>query len=279
MFYTSLERTGAGYFDRYLLHNLGDSRTKLFEDYGMWEFTAGLKAQGLIRELGFSIHDKADALDRILTEHPEVDFVQLQINYADWEDPVVESRKCYETAVKHNKPVIIMEPVKGGNLADPPHGIRDIMEAAAPGASPSSWAIRFAASLEHADVVLSGMSNLEQLKDNISYMEDFQPLTAGEYAVIDRAREILKSIPTVPCTACRYCTDGCPMQINIPGVFMAYNSLMCYNNLEDAKDSYKFRTRTGGKASDCIACGACEGVCPQHIGIIEELKKAASKLE
>lgn len=184
MFYTSLERTGAGYFDFYLLHNLGEERTHFFDDYDIWNFLQERKKEGLIRHLGFSMHDKADVLDRILTEHPEMEFVQLQINYADWEDPTIESRKCYEVARKHGKPVIIMEPVKGGTLANPPKEVTDILKTADAEASPSSWAIRFAASLDGVITVLSGMSNMEQMEDNTSYMKEFAPLSEDEQKVI-----------------------------------------------------------------------------------------------
>lgn len=190
MFYTSMERTGAGYFDFYLLHNLGEERTHFFDDYGIWDFLQERKKEGLIRHLGFSIHDKADVLDRILREHPEMEFVQLQINYADWEDSNIQSRKCYEVARKHGKPIIIMEPVKGGTLADPPEKVKAILKAADETASPSSWAIRFAASLDGVITVLSGMSNMEQMEDNLSYMKEFSPLSEEEQEVIRRARDI-----------------------------------------------------------------------------------------
>lgn len=281
MLYTSLERTGAGYFDFYLLHNLGDERTKVFDDFDIWNFAAQKKAEGVIRHYGFSFHDKADELDRILTAHPEVEFVQLQINYADWDCPTVQSRLCYEVARKHGKPVIIMEPVKGGNLANPPQSVTDVFRAADAKASPSSWAIRYAASLEGVITVLSGMSNLQQMQDNLSYMTNFKPLNKHEYAVIDKAKEILFSIPTVPCTACAYCMKECPQNIGIFGTFQSINMATTYGNLPGAKGSYEWNTVGQGKAkaSACIECGRCEAVCPQHIHIREELKKAAAVLE
>ena len=278
---TSLERTGAGYFDYYLLHNLGEKRTHFFDDYDIWNFLGEKKEQGLIRHLGFSFHDKAQLLDEILNEHPEMDFVQLQINYADWEDPTVESRKCYEVARRHGKPVIIMEPVKGGNLANPPEAVQRIFKEIHPEASPSSWAIRYAASLEGVITVLSGMSNLEQMEDNLSYMEKFQPLNSQEQSAVGKARDILASIPTVPCTACAYCMKGCPENISIYGTFQSVNIYNLYQNLDFAKGKYDWYTERQGfeKASDCIACGQCEEVCPQHIPIREELKRAAEILE
>ena len=277
MFYTSLERTGAGYFDFYLLHNLGEQRTHYFDDYGIWDFLAERKKEGLIRHLGFSFHDKAEVLDGILTAHPEMEFVQLQINYIDWENPAVESRKCWEVARKHNKPVIIMEPVKGGNLANPPEHIKALFG----DASPSSWAIRFAASLEGVLTVLSGMSNVDQMADNLATMSNFKPMDKDDLAVIEKARAAFAAIPTVPCTACEYCVKGCPMNINIPGIFSAYNTYLQCGNANLTRGSYNWQTEGHhmGKAGDCVECGACEEACPQHIKIREELKKAAETFE
>ena len=275
MFFTSLERTGAGYFDYFLLHNLGDTRSKAFDDYDIWSFLAEQKQKGLIKNLGFSIHDKANMLDEILTKHPEMDFVQLQINYADWDSDDVQSKKCYEVARKHNKPVIIMEPVKGGSLASLPDSVGDILKEANPSMSLSSWAVRYAASLHGIITVLSGMSNIEQMKDNISYMEDFKPLSDEEREVVEKARKALSLIPRIPCTDCKYCVKDCPQKISIPGIFKAMNTNLIYKNLSGAKGSYNWETNSGGKASECIECGQCESACPQHIQIIDELKKAS----
>ena len=279
MFYTSLERTGAGYFDFYLLHNLGPGRTEKFDEFGLWDFLAQRKAEGLIKHLGFSMHAEAEELDKVLTAHPEMEFVQLQINYADWEDDKVQSRACYEVCRKHGKPVIIMEPVKGGSLSNLPEEATVAMRKLAPQASNASWALRFAASLEGLVTVLSGMSTPEQMADNIRTMKDFQPLTDAERAALDETVAYLRSVPTIPCTSCRYCTKGCPQEINIPGVFSAVNTYKVYRNLIGAKSGYGFATRDHGKASDCIACGQCEAVCPQSIHIIDELKEAAELLE
>ncbi len=279
MFYTSLERTGAGYFDFYLLHNLGDMLTASFDEFGIWDFVKARKAEGLVKHYGFSFHDKADVLDALLTEHPDVEFVQLQINYADWENPVVESRKCYETARRHGKPIVIMEPIRGGMLAALPDSAAEVFRRNAPGTAPSAWALRFAASLEGVVTVLSGMSTLEQMEENTALMSDFAPLTAREREIVEEARTALMQIPIVPCTDCRYCRKDCPQHIAIPGVFRAVNLWKLYGNLPGAKGKYGWETRDGGVANKCIACGQCERVCPQHIAIIEELKNAVSLLE
>lgn len=281
MFETSLERTGAGYFDFYLLHNLGGDRTKAFDEFGIWDYLQEKKQAGLIRHLGFSFHDTADRLDEILTAHPEMEFVQLQINYVDWESESVQSRKCYEVARKHGKPVIIMEPVKGGNLANPPEHVAKIMKDYRPEASISSWAIRYAASLEGLVCVLSGMSSVEQMADNLATMENFQPLSEEERAVIDRVCAAFRAIPTVPCTACAYCMKNCPAQVGIHGSFEAYNLYQTYNNVESARVIYGWRTanRQLGRASACIGCGQCEEACPQNLRIrdlLKEVEKAFS---
>lgn len=279
IFDESMERTSAGYFDFYLLHSISRNVLDRLDKLGAWDFILQLKEKGLIRHAGFSFHDSADILDDILTKHPQMEFVQLQINYADWESESVQSRKCYEVARKHGKPVIIMEPVKGGSLATMTPQVQEILKKANPDLSIPSWAVRFAASLEGIVTVLSGMSTYQQLEDNVSYMENFQPLTQQERAVLDQVVEILNSTPTIPCTECKYCVDGCPQKINIPGIFKAMNSYQIYGNLEMSKNAYLRDTKDGGKASDCIACGSCESHCPQHIEIIETLKKAAALFE
>ena len=279
MFWTSLERTGAGYFDYYLLHNLGANRTKSFYDFGIWEFLAEQKKKGLIKHLGFSMHDKADMLDEILTKHPDMEFVQLQINYADWENAVIESRKCYEVARKHNKPVIVMEPVKGGSLANPPDHIASIFKKMDPEASISSWAMRYAASLDGLITVLSGVSTVDQMKDNLAVMENFKPLNEAERKMIQDVQEAFEALPSVPCTDCQYCVKDCPENIAIPGIFKAMNNYLIYNNLNGAKGNYSWETQNDRKASRCVECGQCENACPQKIHIIDELKKAVELLE
>lgn len=276
---TSLERTGAGYFDFYLLHALSKENIDNYEKYGIWDFVKEAKEKGLIKHYGFSFHDSADVLEEILEKHPDAEFVQLQINYADWDDPIVQSRKVYEVCVKHNKPVVVMEPVKGGTLANPPEQITDILKAANPEASNASWAIRFAASLDQVMVVLSGMSTIDQMEDNLSYMSDFKPLDEEEKATIEKAQKALSEITQIKCTSCRYCTKGCPMQINIPGIFTAMNRNLIYGQYDDAVRRYAGAVKEGGKASECIHCLQCEDACPQHIEITSWLEKAAAELE
>ena len=277
-FYTSLERTGAGYFDYYLLHALQRNNYKVYDKYHIWDFVKEQKAKGLIKYYGFSFHADPELLEELLTDHPDVDFVQLQINYADWENPGVASRECWEIARKHGKSVTIMEPVKGGALADPIPKVKELLKAANPDASVASWAIRFAASLDGIITVLSGMSNLEQMKDNLSYMKDFQPLTEAEQAVILRAQSALNGDRSIPCTACHYCTDGCPMNIPIPEIFHVANHQRG-NEAFRGRREYTIVTTDKGKASDCIECGQCVNACPQQIEVISRLKECAERFE
>lgn len=274
------EKCGVEYFDYYLLHALDAEHYKTVKRLDCFGFAMQKKAEGKVKHVGFSFHDSAEVLDQILTEHPEAEFVQLQLNYLDWEDAKVQSRKCYETAVKHGKKAVVMEPVKGGTLAKLPKKAEDVLKALHPDWSAASWAIRFVASLENVMVVLSGMSTPEQMDDNTAYMKEFEPLTEKEKQVL--LGEVVDSIheaAKIPCTACRYCVEGCPMNIAIPEYFALYNDeITDKGNPEHAK-RYAELTKEHGKASDCVECGQCEGACPQHLPAITWLKKVAEVFE
>ncbi len=283
VFNEQLEQTGAGYFDYYLIHGIEAGNYPKYEQYDCFNWLMEKKRQGLVRHAGFSFHDTPELLDKILTKYPELEFVQLQINYLDWESEWIQSRKVYEMAVKHGKPVVVMEPVKGGTLAKLPAEAERLLKAADPAMSAASWAIRYAASLDNVMMVLSGMSNVAQMEDNLGYMKDFKPLTPDEMAMMEKVAGIINAKIAIPCTGCSYCTEGCPQQIPIPRYFSLYNEDM----REDLKEKgwtvnftyYDNLSGKFGKASDCVACGQCEGVCPQHLPIIERLKDVAAHYE
>lgn len=278
-FYTSLERTGAGYFDYYLLHALMSNNYKKYDKFHIWDFVKEQKSKGLIKHFGFSYHAGPELLEQLLTTHPEVDFIQLQINYADWENPSVSSRANYEVARKHGKSIVVMEPVKGGALANPPSAVQKLFKEYHPDMSCASWAIRFAASLDGIITVLSGMSNTAQMEDNLSYMKDFRPLNEEEQKIIQEAQRLMGKSSTIPCTACHYCTEGCPKKIPIPDIFSAVNMQLGSGQIDEALEAYRSVTSKGSLASSCIGCEQCEKACPQHLPIIENLKKCAQILE
>ena len=282
VFQEQLRRTGAGYFDYYWLHDVNSHSIRTFDRLKCWDFVKEKKEQGLVRHIGFSFHDGPELLDRVLTEHPEFEYVQLQLNYLDWDSLGVQSHACYDVATKHGKPVIVMEPVKGGTLAKVPEKLEAMFKAREPAMSVPSWAIRFAASQENVMMVLSGMSNLEQLADNTGYMKDFKPLNEEELAMMRQAADILNEKIAIPCTGCSYCTVNCPRRIAIPKYFSLYNA-----DMQESEEKgwtpqgsyYDNLTLQFGKASSCIKCGRCEAMCPQHLPIRRYLQDVAKHFE
>ncbi|MGI6754947.1 MAG: aldo/keto reductase [Atopobiaceae bacterium] len=284
-FEISRERLGLDYFDYYLLHAIQANNDTTYEKYGLWDWARNLKEEGLVKHWGFSFHSSPEHLKRLLDAHPDVDFIQLQINYADWNQDRVWSRQNMEVAREHGVPFTVMEPVKGGILATPPRKVREILDAApsqvGAGASYASWAIRFAASLPGVITVLSGMSTLEQVEDNISYMAPgtFAPLSDAELAAVSQARTALEQSDQIRCTACHYCCDGCPVQIPIPEFFSAMNRKLVFEDETGAKKSYAAAAEKAGvSAADCIGCGQCESACPQGLSVISYLQDVAQSL-
>lgn len=281
IFNEQLEKCGVEYFDYYLLHNIKPDNYEKAVRYNCFDFVSRMKNEGKVKSIGFSFHDSPELLDEVLTAHPEMEFVQLQINYLDWENSTIQSRRCYEVARKHGKEVVVMEPVKGGTLAKLPAEAEKLLKEAAPEMSVASWAIRYVASLEGIRMVLSGMSDMDQLMDNMSYMADFTPLSEDELKVIGRVVEIINSTIAVPCTSCLYCVDGCPKHIPIPQYFSLYNAdLISLNEGFSIHETYyENMIESHSKASDCIGCGQCEKACPQHLPIIKHLAEVAEHFE
>ena len=277
-----LEKTGAGYFDYYLLHGIEDSSYPKYEKFDCFTWIKEKKESGIIKHMGFSYHGSPELLDEILTKHPDMEMVQLQINYLDWNSPFIRAKECYDVCVKHGKKVVVMEPIKGGTLASVPEEGKAILDGMNSEVSTASWAVRFAASLENVMVVLSGMSTFAQMEDNLSYMEEFQPLSEEETASLFKVADIIKAQTAIPCTGCSYCTDGCPMHIAIPKYFALYNG----DKREAATKGWTINgtyyaqlTEKFGKASDCIKCGQCEDMCPQHLTIRDYLEDVAAHFE
>ena len=280
-FESQLEACGVDYFDFYLMHSQNADNFKKFKACRAYETAFALKAEGRIRHVGLSFHDRAEVLDQILTEYPQIEVVQIQFNYLDYDDNAVQSRKCYEVCRKHGKPVLVMEPVKGGSLVNLPEEAKKVLDDLH-GGSPASYAIRFAAGFPGMMMVLSGMSDLEQMKDNLSYMRDFKPLNETELAAVNKVQEIFHKMNMIPCTACRYCVEGCPKQISIPDLFAIMNIKQLHHDWNADYYYEEGHTAPGRRASDCLKCGKCEKICPQHLPIrklLEEIAKEFDKPE
>lgn len=280
-FESQLEACGVDYFDFYLMHAQNADNFKKFKACRAYETAFALKAEGRIRHVGLSFHDRAEVLDQILTEYPQIEVVQIQFNYLDYDDIAVQSRKCYEVCRKHGKPVLVMEPVKGGSLVNLPEEAKKVLDDLH-GGSPASYAIRFAAGFPGMMMVLSGMSNMEQMKDNLSYMRDFKPLNETEMAAVNKVQEIFHKMNMIPCTACRYCVEGCPKQISIPDLFAIMNIKQLHHDWNADYYYEEVHTAPGRRASDCLKCGKCEKICPQHLPIrklLEEIAKEFDKPE
>lgn len=277
-FESQLAACGVDYFDFYLMHAQGAETFAYFKKCHAYETALEFLAEGKIRHFGISFHDKAEVLRQILTEYPQVEIVQIQFNYVDYDDPAVESRKCYEVCREFGKPVIVMEPVKGGNLVNLPENAKDVLDKLH-GGSPASYAIRFAAGFDGIKMVLSGMSDLEQLRDNLSYMKDFKPLDDKELEAVAKVQKIFKEMNLIPCTACHYCTDGCPKHIAIPDLFAVMNTKQIYHDWNADYYYNVVHTAPGRKASDCIKCGKCEKACPQHLKIRDLLADVAKEFD
>ena len=278
-FNISLERLGVDYVDFYLLHGISSKSSKKAEDVGAWDYLSELKSKGLIRHMGFSFHAPPEDLEDILNKHPEAEFVQLQINYNDWNNPDVQSRRMYEVARKYDKPIIVMEPLLAGLLASDTSPIASLLRGANPNASIASWALRFVAALDGVFVTLSGMSSLEQMKDNIATYANLNPLSIEEHAIIDKAVEIINAAPRIACTNCRYCVKDCPSNIQIPSLIEIYNDYLVHNTATNLDGSYRWQTSAAGKACDCIACRVCEEICPQSLEIVDTLAKISEMFD
>jgi len=278
LFRQQLDACGVDYFDFYLMHAQDKNSFRKYKEIRAYEISLELLSEGKIRHFGISFHDQADVLEQILTEYPQIEVVQIQLNYVDFDDPSVQARKCLEVCRKLGKPAIIMEPVKGGSLVNLPSEAQKVFDDLG-GGSNASYAIRFAASQEGVMMVLSGMGDMDMMNDNCSYMENFQPLNEEENAAVTKVCEIFRNLGAVPCTACRYCTEVCPQGISIPDLFACLNAKKIFNNWNTGYYYNNIHTKNGGKASQCLKCGLCENICPQHLNIRELLDEVAKEFE
>jgi predicted aldo/keto reductase-like oxidoreductase len=278
LFDEQLRACGVDYFDFYLMHAQGARNYPHYKACRAYETAFALRDEGKVRHVGISFHDTPEMLDRILSDYPGIEAVQIQFNYLDFDDPAIQSRAVYETARKHGKPVIIMEPVKGGSLVNLPEEAEKLFSSLG-GGSPASYAIRFAAGFEGVMMVLSGMSDMAQMEDNSAFMADFRPLDERERAAVAGVQKIFKEKSFIPCTACRYCTPGCPMGIAIPDIFATVNAQKLHKSWNSRFYYSVVCGKAGSKASDCVECGRCESVCPQHLEIRSLLKEAAKEFE
>lgn len=276
-FEKQLEICGVDYFDYYLMHAQNAKNYLKYQRCHAYEIAQELKKKGKIRHVGLSFHDRAEVLDQILNDHPEIEFVQIQFNYLDYHHDTVQSRLCYEVCRKHQKKVMVMEPVKGGRLVHLPADAQKMIDELN-GGSNASYAIRFAASFEGVIMVLSGMSDLTQMKDNISFMDDFKPLNEVEMNTLYKVGDMIRELKEIACTECRYCVKGCPKNILIPDLFQAMNMKTQLQDW-DSLNYYKEAIKNHGLASDCIQCGKCESICPQKLPIRDLLKKVGNTFE
>ena len=280
IFNEQLERAGVDYFDFYLLHSIEEENVDTYEELDCFNWGLQKKAEGKIRHFGFSFHSTPERLESLLDAHPQVEFVQIQLNYMDWDNPSVQSGRLYEILRERNIPIVVMEPVKGGSLAGLKPEIEAKYKEVRPDKSVASWALRFVASLPGVMTILSGMTHEDQMKDNISTFTNFEPLSEAEQETVKEVTALMKQIPQIGCTGCKYCVDGCPMKISIPDVFRAINMMKLYVDETRPRNMYSMLLKSGhGRASDCIGCGQCEGVCPQHLPVISLMKEASEKLD
>lgn len=275
VFNNSIFNTGVEFFDYYLLHNIGGERTSIFEKYKVWDFVQKCKRDGLIKYYGISFHGSHIELEEIINKHPDIDFVQLQINYADWNNKQINAKGCYKVAASHNKPIIVMEPLKGGTLFTLPDSVTKELQIVSD-MTPAQWAFKWLESLSHVKLVLSGMSSFSQMFENISIYNNITPLLEDQVQVIKKVQKIIEKKVLAPCTGCLYCRSVCPLDIPIDQILASLNINHIFNNYTAALNKYSFQTRDGNKASTCLKCKRCEKICPQQIPIMEYINKATN---